>query len=87
MFYPSSKVVLHLVLTQYMYVYIIIYVHIICIIGVSLSEPHTNQYYEKIAILMYVCMYVHVCTVGLVCYVRLNLCDFLVNSIMRFLFM
>ena len=58
MFYPSSKVVLHLVLTQYMYVYIIIYVHIVCIIGASLSEPHTNQYYEKIAILMYVCMYV-----------------------------
>ena len=28
------------------------------IIGVSLSEPHTNQYYEKIAVFMYVCMYV-----------------------------
>ena len=24
----------------------------------SLSEPHTNQYYEKTAVLMYVCMYV-----------------------------
>ena len=24
------------------------------IIGASLSEPHTNQYYEKIAVLMYV---------------------------------
>ena len=30
----------------------------ITIIGASLSEPHTNQYYEKIAVLMYVCMYV-----------------------------
>ena len=28
------------------------------IIGVSLSEPQTNQYYEKITVLMYVCMYV-----------------------------
>ena len=27
-------------------------------IGASLSEPHTNQYYEKITVLMYVCMYV-----------------------------
>ena len=26
-------------------------------------------------------------TVGLVCYARLNLCDFLVKSIVRFLFM
>ena len=31
------------------------------ITGVSLSEPHTNQYYEKIAVLMYVCMIVFVC--------------------------
>ena len=30
------------------------------IIGVSLSEPHTNRYYEKIAFLMYVCMLVSV---------------------------
>ena len=29
------------------------------IIGVSLSKPHTNQCYEKTAVLMYVCM--HVC--------------------------
>ena len=28
------------------------------IIGASLSEPHTNHCYEKIAVLMYVCMYV-----------------------------
>ena len=28
------------------------------ITGASLSEPHTNQYYEKIAVFMYVCMYV-----------------------------
>ena len=28
-----------------------------------------------------------VATVGLVCYAGLNLCDFLVKSIMRFLFM
>ena len=28
------------------------------IIGASLSEPHTNQYYEKTAVLMYVCMYI-----------------------------
>ena len=27
------------------------------IIGASRSEPHTNQLYEKIAVLMYVCMY------------------------------
>ena len=26
------------------------------IIGASLSEPHTNRYYEKIAIVMYVCV-------------------------------
>ena len=26
------------------------------IIGASLSKPHTNQYYEKIAVIMYVCM-------------------------------
>ena len=31
------------------------------IIGASLSKPHTNQYYEKIAVLMYVCMYVCTC--------------------------
>ena len=24
------------------------------VIGASLSEPHTNRYYEKIAVLMYV---------------------------------
>ena len=28
----------------------------IIIIGASLSEPHTNSYYEKIAIVMYVCV-------------------------------
>ena len=28
------------------------------VIGVSLSEPHTNQYYEKTTVPMYVCMYV-----------------------------
>ena len=27
-----------------------------CIIEASLSEPHTNCYYEKIAIVMYVCV-------------------------------
>jgi hypothetical protein len=27
------------------------------IIGASRSEPHTNQYYEKIAVLMYLSMY------------------------------
>ena len=26
------------------------------VIGASRSEPHTNQYYEKIAVLMYVCV-------------------------------
>ena len=26
------------------------------IIGASLSEPHTNRVYEKIAVLMYVCV-------------------------------
>ena len=26
-------------------------------IRASLSEPHTNRYYEKIAVLMYVCVY------------------------------
>ena len=26
------------------------------IIGASLSEPHTNRVYEKIAVLLYVCM-------------------------------
>ena len=31
------------------------------VIEASLSEPHTNQYYEKIAILMYVCIYMYVC--------------------------
>ena len=31
------------------------------VIEASLSEPHTNQHYEKIAILMYVCMYMYVC--------------------------
>ena len=30
-------------------------------IGASLSEPHTNRVYEKIAVLLYVCMYVCVC--------------------------
>ena len=30
----------------------------VSIIGASLSEPHTNHCYEKIAVLMYVCMYV-----------------------------
>ena len=28
------------------------------LIGASLSEPHTNPCYEKIAVLMYVCKYV-----------------------------
>ena len=28
------------------------------LVGASLSGPHTNQYYEKTAVLMYVCMYV-----------------------------
>ena len=32
-----------------------------CIIGASMSEPHTNRYYEKIAIVMYVCVCVCVC--------------------------
>ena len=27
------------------------------LIGASLSEPHTNRYYEKIVIVMYVCVY------------------------------
>ena len=27
------------------------------IIGMSLSEPHTNRYYEKMAVLMYVSLY------------------------------
>ena len=33
---------------------------VIDIIGASLTEPHTNQYYKKTAVLMYmyVCMYV-----------------------------
>ena len=35
---------------------IIIIIIIIIIIGASLSEPHTNRYYEKIAIVMYVCV-------------------------------
>ena len=26
------------------------------VIGASLSEPHTNRVYEKIAVLLYVCM-------------------------------
>ena len=32
--------------------------YLVCnvIIGASLSEPHTNRYYEKIAIVMYVCV-------------------------------
>ena len=29
-----------------------------CVIGASLSEPHSNRYYEKNRILMFVCMYV-----------------------------
>ena len=29
--------------------------YVVYIIGVSRSEPHTNQYYEKIAVFMYVC--------------------------------
>ena len=32
------------------------------IIGASLSELHTHQYYEKNLVPMYVCMYVYVCT-------------------------
>ena len=28
------------------------------LIGASLSEPHTNQHYEKTTVLMYVCMYI-----------------------------
>ena len=36
---------------------IIIILAMFWVIGASLSEPHTNQYYEKIAVLMYVCMY------------------------------
>ena len=28
------------------------------VIGASRSEPHTNQYYEKITVRMYVCIYV-----------------------------
>ena len=28
----------------------------LCIIGVSLSEPHTYRYYKKIAVPMYVCV-------------------------------
>ena len=35
------------------YIYIVLYIYII---GPSLSEPHTNRYYEKIAIGMYVCV-------------------------------
>ena len=30
--------------------------HILVIIGANLSDPHTNRYYEKIAIVMYVCV-------------------------------
>ena len=36
-------------------------IHVATIIGASLSEPHTNQFYEKTAVLMYVCMYVAIC--------------------------
>ena len=32
------------------------YAREVTIIGASLSEPHTNCYYEKIAIVMYVCV-------------------------------
>ena len=31
-------------------------------IGASLSEPHTNQYYEKTAVLMYVCICMYICS-------------------------
>ena len=44
-----------------MHMCVYMHVHVACIIGVSQSEPHINHLYEKIAVLMYVCMYVCVC--------------------------
>ena len=34
---------------------IIVFMHEPHLIGASLSEPYTNHYYEKVAVLMYVC--------------------------------
>ena len=31
------------------------------LIGASLNEPHTNRYYEKNRVHMYVCMFVAIC--------------------------
>ena len=43
------------------------------IIGTSRSEPHINHSYEKIAVLMYVCMYV--CMTLYVCSDMLSTCS------------
>ena len=46
---------------------------------IELNKPHQG--------ILRIMSYHNHTTVGLVCYARLNLCDFLVKSIMRFLFM
>ena len=38
------------------------------LIGANLSEPHTNCYYEKIAIIMYVCVCVCVRDTSTTCF-------------------
>ena len=47
-------------------------VHTIEFIGASLSEPHTNRYYEKNAIVMYVCMYVCDHDTSSTCFARMR---------------
>ena len=35
--------------------------NVITIIGASRNKPHINHIYERVTVLMYMCMYVHVC--------------------------
>ena len=49
---------------------------LLSVIGASLSEPHTNRVYEKIAVLLYVCMYVCVRDTSSTCFSRMRITHF-----------